>query len=225
MFPVPEQFSAATKAQFEAQLKIINALTSQAFDSAERVIALNIGATKAALEKSSAAAHQLFSAQGAGKFLTPGAAQPDLAAMMAYGRQLLGIAAPATPAAAAPKPLALEAAKQVEAVQPVAVAKPVEAVKPVKPVKPVIVAKQVEAVKPVIVAKPVEAVKPVAKPVAVVTPAAIAKPAAVAKPVAVATPAAIAKPVATPVAAAKPVAAAPVPKKGVAPFPKSPVGK
>ena len=181
MFPVPEQFSAATKAQFEAQLKIMNALTSQAFDSAERVIALNINVTKAALEKSSAAAHQLFAAQDAGKL--PGAVQPDLASMMAYGRQLLGIAATpvaATPAAA--KPLALDAAKPVEAVKPVAVAKPVEAVKPA-----VAVAPPVAVAKPVAVVKPVEAVKPVV---------------AVAKPVAV-------KPAPAPAPVAKPVAAAP----------------
>ena len=214
MFPVPQQFSAATKAQLEAQLKIIQALTSQAFDSAEKIFAMNINATKAAIEKSSAVAHQLF-AQGP---LASGPhAQPVLAAMLAYGRNL-----PDHPSdAAIAKPAAAE--KPAAAVKPAAVAaKPVVA-KPVaeKPVaaKPV-VAKPVAAVKPAaVVAKPVAAAKPVAKVAAAKPAAAVIKPAAVVQP------AVTAKPVTAAPAAAPAAAPFFLPKKGSAPFPNSTVEK
>jgi hypothetical protein len=203
MFPIPEQFSAATKAQFEAQFeaqsKIMHALTKQAFDSVERIIALNISNTKAALEKSSDMTHQLFAAQGSDKSAGARPAQPVLAAMLAHRDHV-----PST-----------EAAKPVAAEKPVAqpaVAKTVAAVKP-----DAIIAKAP-------VAKPAAAAKPVAKPVAVAKPVEAAKPVAVvpAKPVAAVKPAAATKPV----AAVKPAAAPFVlPKKGDAPFPKSPVEK
>jgi hypothetical protein len=232
MFPVAQQFSAATKAQLEAQLKIIHALTSQAFDSAEKIFAMNINATKAAIEKSSAVAHQLFAP---GPLASGPRAQPVLAAMLAHGRNLPDRRSDAAIA----KPAAAE--KPAAAVKPATVAaKPVVA-KPVaeKSVAATpVVAKQVVA-KPV-AEKPVVAKPVVAKPIAAVKPAALAaKPAPAAKPaakVAVAKPAAaVVKPAAVvqPAVAAKPATAAPavapaaapffLPKKGSAPFPKSTV--
>jgi hypothetical protein len=196
MFPIPEQFSAATKAQieaqFEAQSKIMHALTRQAFDSVERLIALNISNTKAALEKSSDVAHQLFAAQGSDKSTGARPVQPVLTAMLAQRDHV-----PSTEAAkpvAAEKPVAKPVAKP-------AVAKTVAAIKP-----------EASVAKPAAVAKPVAAAKPVT--VAPVKPAAVAKPVIVAA----VKPAAVAKPLAKP-------AAAPfvLPKKGAAPFPKSPV--
>jgi len=52
MFTVPEQFSAATKANFESQLAMLNALTAKAFEGVEKVIQLNISAGRASLEES-----------------------------------------------------------------------------------------------------------------------------------------------------------------------------
>ncbi len=195
MFPIPEQFSAATKAQFEAQFeaqsKIMHALTKQAFDSVESLIALNISSTRAALEKSSALAHQLFAARGSAPSTGVRPAQPVLTAMLAHREHV-----PST-----------EAAKPAAAEKPVVVEKPVA-----KQIAKPAAAKTVAATKP----EPVVAKAPAAKPAAAVKPAAAAKPAPVVKPVAVAK-----APAATPPAAAAFV----LPKKGAAPFPKSPVGK
>ena len=95
MFPIPQQFSTITQAQFEAQLKIMNVLTGKAFESAGKVIALNISATKATLEKSSNAAKQLFAAKDPRDFFALSATQvqPDIENVLAYGRQLFSIAA------------------------------------------------------------------------------------------------------------------------------------
>ena len=41
MFTIPEQFSAATKHQFEAQLAILNSLASTTFDSVQKIVDLN----------------------------------------------------------------------------------------------------------------------------------------------------------------------------------------
>ncbi|MFT5644141.1 MAG: phasin family protein, partial [Janthinobacterium sp.] len=95
MFPVPEQFSAATKSQLEAQLKIINTFASGAFNSAEKIIAFNFGITKAALEKSSAAAQQMLATKDARELFKFDATrtQTDLASVLLYGQQMLGITA------------------------------------------------------------------------------------------------------------------------------------
>ena len=49
MFPLPEQISSAAKSQLESQLQIFSTLTSKVFESAEKIIALNLNAGKAAL--------------------------------------------------------------------------------------------------------------------------------------------------------------------------------
>jgi phasin family protein len=85
MFTVPEQFSAATKANFESQLAMLNALTAKAFEGVEKVIQLNISAGRASLEESSATARQLMAAKDA-------QAQPNAEKAIAYGRHLAGIA-------------------------------------------------------------------------------------------------------------------------------------
>lgn len=94
MFTVPEQFSAATKANFESQLAMINALTAKAFEGVEKVIQLNINAGRASLEESSATARQLLAAKDAQEFfsLTAAQAQPTAEKAVAYGRHLVGIA-------------------------------------------------------------------------------------------------------------------------------------
>ena len=61
MFTIPEQFSAASKANFEAQLSLITALTNKTFEGVEQVIGLNLNVAKASLEESNAAAKQFLS--------------------------------------------------------------------------------------------------------------------------------------------------------------------
>lgn len=94
MSSITEQFSAATKSQLEAQFHLLNTLATTAVDSAEKVIALNLTTTKASVEKSSAAAKQLWSAKDPKEFFS--VAQPgSFDALLAYGRELYSIASTA----------------------------------------------------------------------------------------------------------------------------------
>lgn len=94
MLTVPEQFSAATKANFEAQLAMLSTLTAKAFEGVEKVIELNVNAARASLEESSATARQLLSARDPQEFfsLSAAQAQPTAEKAIAYGRHLAGIA-------------------------------------------------------------------------------------------------------------------------------------
>jgi phasin family protein len=93
MFSIPEQFSAATKSQIEAQLNIINNLAAKAVESAEKVIALNISTTRASVEKSSSAAKQLLEAKDPREFFSLSTGQANyLDNLLAYRRQLFNIA-------------------------------------------------------------------------------------------------------------------------------------
>jgi phasin family protein len=91
MSSITEQFSAATKSQLEAQIQIFNSLASAAVSSAEKVIALNISATKASVEKSSAAVNKLLTAPQE-FFSLSGAEPPSFDKLLAYGRELVSIA-------------------------------------------------------------------------------------------------------------------------------------
>ncbi|MES2296939.1 MAG: TIGR01841 family phasin [Pseudomonadota bacterium] len=95
MFAIPEQFSNATKANFESQFAILNALTATAFEGMEKLVELNMTAVKASLEESSSATRQLLSAKDAQEFFAVSAAQaqPSAEKAMSYGRQLASIAA------------------------------------------------------------------------------------------------------------------------------------
>lgn len=97
MFTVPEQFTNATKASFDAQIAAMTALTQKAFANVEKVVALNMTVAKDAFAESTAAAQQLLSAKGAQEFvaLTTASAKPSAEKVMAYGRELAGIAAAA----------------------------------------------------------------------------------------------------------------------------------
>lgn len=94
MFSFHEQFAAATKAHFEAQLALLNTLTAKTFEGVEKVIELNLSAAKASLEESGGAAKQLMSAKDPQEFLNISAAQakPNADKAAAYGRHLAGIA-------------------------------------------------------------------------------------------------------------------------------------
>lgn len=94
MFPMSEQLSAATKSQFESQLAMFNILAAKAFDSIEKVIELNVNATKASIDETSATAKQLLAAKDPQEFfaLTAAQAQPNAEKALAYGRHLASIA-------------------------------------------------------------------------------------------------------------------------------------
>ena len=95
MFPLPEEFSAATKSHFEAQLAMITALTNKAFESVEKIVDLNMNVVKASLEESTVAAKQLMSAKDPQEFmaLSSSQAQPNADKAVAYSRHLASIAA------------------------------------------------------------------------------------------------------------------------------------
>lgn len=94
MFTIPEQFSTATKANFESQVAILTALTNKAFESVEKIIDLNMNVAKASLEESAVAARQLLSAKDPQEFfsLSAAQAQPSAEKALAYGRHLASIA-------------------------------------------------------------------------------------------------------------------------------------
>jgi len=93
MFSIPEQFSAATKSQLEAQLKILNNFASTAFEGAQQVIALNLSTTKASVAKGSATARELLGAKDAQEFFAKSTASvPNFDGVFAYGRELFSIA-------------------------------------------------------------------------------------------------------------------------------------
>ncbi|MEO6352394.1 MAG: TIGR01841 family phasin [Oxalobacteraceae bacterium] len=95
MSTIQEQFLEASKSHFEAQLAMINSLTTKVFSEAEKIIALNVNAAKATLEDSAAAGQELLAAKDAQDFLKISAsqAQPSAEKAMAYSRELAGITA------------------------------------------------------------------------------------------------------------------------------------
>jgi phasin family protein len=97
MFPNNEQFANAAKTTFATQLSVLTALTTNAFESMEKVMDLNLNAAKASMEESAATARQLLFAKDPQEFLslTVAQAQPTAAKAIAYSRHLAGIAAAA----------------------------------------------------------------------------------------------------------------------------------
>ncbi len=94
MFTSPEQFSAATKANFEAQLALITSFTNKAFATVEQFVDLNMTVAKTSIEESSASTKQLLSAKDPQEFISLAAAQAQPAAekVVAYGRHVASIA-------------------------------------------------------------------------------------------------------------------------------------
>jgi phasin family protein len=88
------QLSNATKTLFEGQLAAFTELTSHAFASVEKVVALNLAAAKASSEEATAAAKQLFAVKDPQEFFAQVTAQSKLNAEKAqsYGRHLTEIA-------------------------------------------------------------------------------------------------------------------------------------
>lgn len=198
MGTLPEQFFTAGRSQYQAQLDFIRMLAGKAFESAEKVISLNISTACKTVENSSAAMTRLMTASDPRDLLAlTSQAQSNAANMLAYGNELLGIAAgvqvallkqpafdtpeaPARAAAPAP-PVSVLRAPEIERAQDMA--PPAEPAKVVKPSK-----KPTVAVKPPAAPEPVAEATPIAKAVSEVVPA----PAVAAKPAAATIPRAVA---------------------------------
>jgi phasin family protein len=97
MFAIPEQFSALTKAQLDAQIEMLTSFSNKAFAGIEQVINLNLNLVKASFEESAATSKQLLSATDVQEFfaVTTAQAQPNAQKAIAYGRNLAGIASAA----------------------------------------------------------------------------------------------------------------------------------
>ena len=113
MTTLPEQFSEARKLQLEAQFNFFQTFTGKAFESAEKLIALNFDASRTSFENSSALVRQMVAAKDPRDlFALTGQSQSQFDSVLAYGRQLFGIAtgvaapAPTTQAPAAVEPTA-----------------------------------------------------------------------------------------------------------------------
>lgn len=93
MFTIPEQLSAASKANIEAQVALLSNLTNKYFEGVEQFVGLSINTAKQSLEESSIAAKQLFAAKDAQELLSLIAAQsqPTTEKALAYSRSLASI--------------------------------------------------------------------------------------------------------------------------------------
>jgi phasin family protein len=94
MFTTPEQFSAAAKANFEAQIAAISGFTTQAFENVAKIVDLNLNVAKNTFDESKAAAQLLLAAKDPQEFfkLSAAQAQPSAEKALEYGRSLAGIA-------------------------------------------------------------------------------------------------------------------------------------
>lgn len=132
MTSLPEQFSAARQAQLDNSFKLIRSFSDQALDRTSRVLALQLHASRAAVEQSSQAMRQLLAARDPRDLLALGSqSQQHLSTMLDYSRELFSIATsgmsipmlrspgPSTQAApdAAPQQAALPAMAPTEATQ------------------------------------------------------------------------------------------------------------
>jgi phasin family protein len=97
MFTAPEQFSAATKANFDTHLAMMTTLTGKVFEGVEKFVELNMTVVKTSIEESTAAAKQLLSAKDPQEFfsLSTSQVQPTAEKALAYGRHLATIASSA----------------------------------------------------------------------------------------------------------------------------------
>lgn len=93
MSNLPEQFSAARKAQLEAQLDAFRHFSGKAVENTEKLLALNIKTTRASVEKSTAAIQQLLTAKDPRDlFALTAHSRDSFDTFLAYSRALFGIA-------------------------------------------------------------------------------------------------------------------------------------
>ena len=200
MFPLPEQLSSAAKSQWETQLQLFSTFGHTVFDGAEKIIALHLDASKAAIARTTGNAQHLLAAHDAREFLqySTSQAQPGIESVLAYSRELFGIAS-------STQAQLLDVAKaRLDHASPAAAAAPVST------------AAQVEVEAVIDVPAPVFAQEPVPESELEPEPAPEPAPAAVLAPLAEPEPAAPAPlPLAAtlPIAASAPAAIAPAPAK------------
>jgi phasin family protein len=163
MTTLPEQFSEARKLQLEAQFNFLQTYTSKAFESVEKIIALNFDASRASLDKSSALVRQLMSAKDPRDlFAFTKQTQFQFDSVLAYGNQLFGIVAAAAPAKA-PAPPAPSVALEAQVASAGALAPEANVGAPAAPIaEPTPIAKAAGA--PEVLPKPSAASFPVASP-------------------------------------------------------------
>lgn len=94
MFPIQQQISAATVAQFEAQLGLFREFSQTAIESIEKLTQLNLAAARASMEESAANASRMLSAGGPQEVMSLARAQagPNMGKAIAYGNHLINIA-------------------------------------------------------------------------------------------------------------------------------------
>lgn len=98
MTSLPEQFSAARLTQLDNGFNLMRSFGDQALDQTSRVVALQLNASRSAIEQSSAALRQLLAVRDPRDLLVFGSqSQQQLRSMLDYGNELFSIAAGFTP--------------------------------------------------------------------------------------------------------------------------------
>ena len=97
MSSLQDQFSAATKTNFQSQLELITSLNSKAFENAEKLLVLNMAVFKSAMESSTTNAKHLLSVKDPQEFiaLSVELAKPNAEKIRAYRQHVSGIASSA----------------------------------------------------------------------------------------------------------------------------------
>ena len=94
MTSLPEQFSAARLTQLDNGFNLVQSFSNQALDQTSRVIALQLNASRAAIEQSTAAARQLLAARDPRDLLALGSqSQQQLKSLFDFGSELFSIVA------------------------------------------------------------------------------------------------------------------------------------
>jgi phasin family protein len=94
MTSLPEQFSAARQTQLDNGFNLVRTFSDQALDQTSRVIALQLNASRAAIEQSTAAARQLLAVRDPRDLLALGSqSQQQLKSLFDYGSELFSIVA------------------------------------------------------------------------------------------------------------------------------------
>ena len=172
-----DQFSAVSKAQFEAQFDFFNSMTTQALDSAGRLAALNLAVSRDSVQRSLGLSVALLNSRDPRDILSLGGkAEEGFHSLFSYGRELLGIASGVRPYPVRPQALgqaqAIETVEVIERSAAIEAAPAAEAAHAVSAIAPVS--------QPIVVAEPApaqeaETLANVAEPVPVAEPKAIAK--------------------------------------------------
>lgn len=93
MTSLPEQLSAARKSQLDAQFRLLHSFTDRAFDNASRLMALNLAVSRESVERSSRTVSALLGASSPRDLgLLRSHAEEQMRSMVAYGREVFGIA-------------------------------------------------------------------------------------------------------------------------------------